>query len=74
MPKKELVALVQEVPKNYKLFSFNPQTVQNDGYVYCDCFATQQECENAAFANGYTYYRIELISDFGACLLFEIPF
>jgi hypothetical protein len=72
-PKKNILALPEEVAKNYKLYHFDPNTVAVDGYVYIDSFATQQECDESAFSLGYTHYRIEIAQPWGSMTVFETP-
>lgn len=55
----------------FALYSFDPSSVMVDGYIHHGCYESEQECNEAAIA--FDYYRIELISDFGACLKFESP-
>lgn len=56
---------------SYTLYSFSPETLMSEGYAHRGVFETEQECDEAAIA--FDYYRIELISDFGACVIFESP-
>lgn len=55
----------------FKLYVFNPEDVEISGYVYKGTFATEQECNQEAFALNANYFRIELQTDFGSKLVFE---
>jgi hypothetical protein len=57
---------------SFALYSFDPNSVMVDGYVHTGRYESEQDCNEAAIA--LSHYRIELISNFGACLLFESPF
>jgi hypothetical protein len=54
---------------SFALYSFNPNTLMVDGYIHHGRYDSEQECNDTAIA--FDYYRIELISDFGACVVFE---
>lgn len=55
----------------FALYSFDPSTLMVNGYIHRGRYESESECNEAA--TGFDYYRIELISDFGACLKFESP-
>jgi hypothetical protein len=54
---------------SFVLYSFHPDAVYVDGYVYHGQFDSVPECDE--FAAGMDFYRIERITDYGACLVFE---
>jgi hypothetical protein len=54
---------------SFALYSFDPSTLMVDGYIHAGRYDSEQECNEAAIA--LSHYRIELISDFGACVIFE---
>jgi hypothetical protein len=55
----------------YKLYFFEPEHVQVEGYAHAGSFDTEQECNDEAFAQGHNFFRIEFVSDFGSSLVFE---
>jgi hypothetical protein len=55
----------------FQLYSFSPDTLMTAGYRYRGEYATEQLCNDAAFAGGYTHYRIELDLGWGSRLVFE---
>jgi hypothetical protein len=55
----------------YNLYVFNPAEVLIEGYVYKGTFATEQECNQEAFALGANHFRVEMVTGFGSMLVFE---
>lgn len=53
----------------FALYSFDPSSVMVEGYIHHGCYDSDQECNEAA--TEFDHYRIELISNCGACVIFE---
>jgi hypothetical protein len=72
LPKKAVIA-IPEVIKDYRMYHFDPDNLEAEGYVYWDSFATQQDCDDNAFKCGFTHYRIEIVQPWGSMVVFETP-